>query len=72
MPGDNNGNGSKKIGPTMVLQRFFGYREGSNLAGFSAELKDLTTDERCMLAIGAARELGLSQDEVSFDLATGR
>ena len=43
-----------------ILREFFGYRPGETLKEFSAELKQLTPDERAELAALAAAELGVT------------
>lgn len=60
---------AEKIGPGVVLQKFFGYHLGTGAKEFAVELRALTAEEKLELAQGAARELGLTADQVSFPLS---
>ncbi len=54
-----------KIGTAVVIKRYFG-AEGRTNMQFLAELKELSEDERNYLATGAAKELGIPAEQVSF------
>ena len=54
-----------KIG---VIKEYFGFRKGDKASDFMTEIKALSSDERLDLAQGAARDLGLTQDQVDFEL----
>lgn len=53
-----------------VIREYFGLRPDDGLKEFSAELKELDADEKLELAQGAAKELGLTQADVAFDLGS--
>jgi len=55
---------SGKRGKPAVVREFF----EMSAAEVMAEWKNLTTEDKDELAIGAAKCLGLTQDDVSFDL----
>lgn len=59
---------TKTKGITTVIKEYFGYREGQTLSDFAAEVKQLSDAEKLELAQGAARNLGLTQDQVGFSL----
>lgn len=58
-----------KKSKVSVLKDYFGFRAGEKLRDFSAELKELSAEEKLELAQGAAKELGMSQKYVDFPLA---
>ncbi|MCI0532929.1 hypothetical protein L0Y49_01775 [bacterium] len=58
-----------KKGAITVIKTYFGFREGQTLLGFRDEVKALSEAEKLELAQGAARNLGLTRDEVDFPLA---
>ena len=51
-----------------VLRQFFGMRPGDTLKEFKAECDALSVAEKLELAQLAAKQLGLSADDVSFPL----
>jgi len=58
-----------KVGVLTALVRFF-LLPGEDKLAFGRKVKnDMTETERLELAQGAARELGLSQDQCGFALA---
>lgn len=40
----------KPIKPTVILKKFFELKEGENLEGFLAELKELSEEEKLEMA----------------------
>ena len=61
-------NMSKKT-KLVVIREYFGVAPSNSLKEFSAELKALSAEEKLELARGAATNLGLTQEDVDFDLA---
>lgn len=59
----------KLKGQMTVLRNYFGALPGQGLKAFSDEVKQLSDAEKLDLAQGAARNLGLTQDEVNFPLS---
>ena len=59
---------TKKIGRLIVLRNYFGLKEGEDLRSFASECAKLTEEDKVELSQGAARELGLSQDQIDFPL----
>lgn len=59
---------NKKRGAIGVLKDYFGFLPGQQLGQFAAECKKLSDAEKLELARGAARNLGLKQDDVDFVL----
>ena len=57
------------VSETIVINRYFGKKLGETNTQFLAELKALSAGEKHYLAVGAAKELGLRQDQVSFNLS---
>ncbi len=53
---------------TSVIKQYFGLHPGQKLIEFRDELKELTADDKKELAVLAARDLGLTQDQVDFPL----
>lgn len=51
-----------------VLSEYFGRQPGQSLMDFAKETRALTEDEKDELAIGAAKNLGLTQDQCDFPL----
>lgn len=51
---DNNG---KVQSDAVVLKSYFGFQPGQTLAGFMAEVKQLTLEDKAELVVGAAKEL---------------
>jgi len=49
----------EQMTPIVVLRHFFGYKPGQGLAEFSAEVKQLSEEEKMYLAKLAAEELGV-------------
>ena len=58
----------KKLGMATVIRKYFGSL-GKPLKEFQQEYKALSDSDKRELAVGAAKELGLSQEEVKFDLS---
>lgn len=56
-------------GTVSVLADYFGKHPGQSLGQFSQELKALSDTEKLELAQGAAKNLGLTQAQVSFPLS---
>jgi hypothetical protein len=54
----------------IVLKQFFGLKPGQTLAEFAAELKALSEEELLELAILAADELGIPEEERAFTTKT--
>ncbi len=48
----------KKMTPVIALRNFFGMKPGQTLQEFSAEVKELSAEERIHLAQLACNELG--------------
>lgn len=59
---------AKKIGILAVIRKYFGYRPGDELKDFSAEVRQVTEEDKLEPAQGAAANLGLTQDQVQFPL----
>lgn len=51
-----------------IIKEYFGLREGDTASDFMREYKALDESERLELAVGAAKNMGLSQSEVDFPL----
>ena len=58
----------KRLGKVSVLYRYFGPKNGETLRDFNEECKQLSDEEKLLLAIDAARDMKLSQADVSFAL----
>jgi hypothetical protein len=54
---DANGKETSEAG---ALKGYFGLQPGQSLAGFMAEVKQLTPEDKTELAVGAAKALGWS------------
>ncbi|HLF51524.1 hypothetical protein [Flavobacterium sp.] len=52
----------------VVLKQFFGLLPGQTLVKFQTELKALSPQEKLELASLAAKEMKLTQEQVSFNL----
>lgn len=52
-----------------VLRDYFGYKPDEGLKEFSAELKALSDEDKHELAAGAARNMGLTQEQCDFDIS---
>jgi hypothetical protein len=59
---------TQQRGPVTVLKSFFGYLPGQTISEFKTEVDRLSEQEKLELARLAAKQLGLSQAEVSFKL----
>jgi hypothetical protein len=59
---------NKQKGKLGVIKEYFGFQLGQGLRDFQDECKALNDAEKTELAIGAAKNLGLTQDDVSFPL----
>jgi hypothetical protein len=44
---------------TIVLKKFFGFKQGQSLQDFSAELKELSPEDKKELSEAAAKQLGV-------------
>ena len=69
-----SGTFNKLLGVAGVLKEYFGinsqgYGDKIGIASFVEELKELGDEEKLEMARGAASELGLSQEQVSFKLS---
>lgn len=60
---------TKKPGKIGTIKLYFGFRPGDKAKDFMEEIKALSTDERTELAIGSAINMGLTQDQIDFELA---
>jgi hypothetical protein len=52
-----------KMKRVAILRKFFGYREGTGLQEFGAEIKALSKEEKIELSDLASIELGVDIDE---------
>lgn len=62
---------TKKLSPVKVLNSFFNGKDEPNhvkLISFGKEIKALDPAEKQEMAVLAAEALGLTQDDVTFDL----
>ena len=59
----------KPKGITTILREYFGLLPGTKLHDFAQELKALTDDEKLELARGAAANMGMTQEQLSFPLS---
>jgi len=48
----------KPVSESMVIRSYFGTKPGQTTAGFMAELKALSPEDKSELALGAAQALG--------------
>jgi len=48
------------VSELKALKTYFGYKPGDGLKEFSAELRALTAEEKTELAVGAAKNLGVT------------
>lgn len=53
-----------------VMKEYFGFLPGGDLRQFADEVKALSEAEKLELAQGAARNLGYTQDQIDFQLAS--
>ena len=60
--------GKRKLGRISVIKRYFGILPAGKLSGFRQEISNLSEDEKTELAVGAARNLKLTQREVDFNI----
>lgn len=58
----------EKMGQLGILRRFFGMLPGQALLAFKGEIDQLSADEKLELAQLAAKQMGLTADQVSFPL----
>ncbi len=56
---------TSKIG---AIKKYFGMREGANASDFMKEIKAIDADERLELAQGAAKNLGLTPEDIDFPM----
>ena len=57
---------NKSKGKAAVIMEFFG--KGNSLSEFRTELAPLSENDKLELAQGAAKALGYTKDQVSFEL----
>lgn len=55
-------------GPLVVLQEFFGRKPGQDLKAFRDEVAQLSDEEKLSMAQDAAKVMGLTQEEVIFQM----
>ena len=58
-----------KKGAVAVLKDFFGMKPGQTAMTFMQEVKELSEGDRAWMAREAAKQMWLSQSDVSFDMA---
>lgn len=54
------------VSETVAINRYFGKLPGETNTQFLAELKALSLEDKHYLACGAAKELGLKQEQLQF------